>query len=256
MKAVFTAVTGDVVVRTGRSSRPAKSGLLVRPGDTVELSGKDAFASLRMDDGSRVRLSGTTRLRFEEMARGEGKAVVTRLRLLTGRVWAKVAKLRAKTSAFEIKAGGVVCGVRGTTLAGQRSSDGNRGAFYNFSGKVFVSDGKRERMIDKGKGCSFAGGLLGDFVEIPEDLKSLNDAADDGRPGKGRGGAFDDAGNGADGPVPDLGSELGALVGGSRDADSNMTAVQSDQVHAIDILFDSPENSRPIWGGGGEVIEP
>ncbi len=251
MKAVFTAVTGDVVVRTGRSSRPAKPGLLVRPGDTVELSGKDAFASLRMDDGSRVRLSGATRLRFEEMARGEGKAVVTRLRLLTGRVWAKVAKLRAKTSAFEIKAGGVVCGVRGTTLAGQRSSDGNRGAFYNFSGKVFVSDGKRERMIDKGKGCSFEGGLLGDFVDIPEDLKDLNNASDRGPEDdwkdEGEGGAP------APGAASDLGGDLADLADRARDADSNMTEVQSDQLHAIDILFDSPENSRPI--GGGAVIE-
>lgn len=236
-KAVFTEVRGQVSIRVDERTRPARVGTVVKAGESIELSGKDAYAALRTDDGTRIRLAGSTRLRFEELSRGTGKTAVTRLRLLAGTVWAKVAKLRTKASAFEIKAGGVVCGVRGTTLAGRRSADGKSGGFYNFEGRVFVSDGKRDRMIGKGRGCSFENGLLGEFVDIPEDLKELNQGSD----------------RDPDGSLSGLDDDLSELSDQARDTESNMTGIQVDQVHAIDLLFDSPENSQPV-GGGQEVM--
>jgi len=260
LKAAFVEVRGKVTVRTGKTVKTARIGTSIKVADTVELLTKDSFAAILTGEGTRIRLKGITRVRFTDLLQDPKGTVVTRLRLLTGRVWAQVKKLRTSASAFEIKAGGVVCGVRGTTLGGQYDADVKRGAFYNYGGRVFVSDGNRELMIDKGRGISFTDGLLGDFTDIPGDMLNVENP-DEGETGKERQGASGDDGDdsGSDGSGDSVGGGLGGglsdLADAAFDTDASMGGVQDDLINAIDILFESPESSNPFGGGKFEVIE-
>jgi hypothetical protein len=159
-KAVFVEAKGKVVVVKKGMESPAKIGTSVVEGDEIILRSGSSRAELKSDIGNVIRLRGNTHVKFEEMQKGV-TSQQTRLALIAGKVWASVTKLATKGSRFEIKAGGVVCGVRGTEFEGDYDSKKDKGKFKNHKGKIRVT-GKDGKSVDVPEGgvLDFAGGIL------------------------------------------------------------------------------------------------
>ncbi len=128
--AFFTAVKGNVTFKTakGHKSHPAKVNVQVVEGDHIQ-AGTDGQATLKLFDGSQVQISPNTGFTLEKLRQPGPKEKVIQFKLELGKLLASVSKLLTSKSSFEIEAGGVVCGVRGTEYS----------MFYNPStGKVDV----------------------------------------------------------------------------------------------------------------------
>src|ERR1039458_8256675 len=137
-----TSMTATVAFLKGKAvaidaagpERPLKVGDQVVEGEKVRLETNKSKLFLNVSDGTDLRLAGKTQMAFVEFNHSpSGLTRKTRLELAFGRFWSHVAKLTSKTSRFEVKAGGVICGVRGTTIGGETDGQGNT-TFYNFEG--------------------------------------------------------------------------------------------------------------------------
>ncbi len=113
--AVFTSVTGTVTFTTAKSHKahPAKVNGQVSEGDRIE-AGADGQATLKLFDGSQLQISPNTGFTVEKLQQPGPKDKVIQFKLELGKLLASVSKLLTSKSSFEIEAGGVVCGVRGT----------------------------------------------------------------------------------------------------------------------------------------------
>lgn len=114
-EAIFTSVTGKVEVKDakGKHSRPAQKDAAVVEGERI-VAGTGAQAALRLFDGSEVQVSPNTDFVLEKLQQPNLKDKVIQFKLGLGKLLATVKKLASSKSSFEIEAGGVVCGVRGT----------------------------------------------------------------------------------------------------------------------------------------------
>ncbi|HET9869642.1 MAG TPA: FecR family protein [bacterium] len=112
------SVSGKVEVRpqAGGPGRSAKVGTLVGEGQRV-VTGKDSGAILEFFDGSQVILKPGTDFWLSKLRKPSAKDKILHFKLLAGALLAQVTKLASASSSFEIEAGGVVCGVRGTQFS-------------------------------------------------------------------------------------------------------------------------------------------
>lgn len=114
-EAIFTSVRGNVEVTKGKETSRARQGATVSKGDKI-VTGRYDRATLQLSDGSELRIDRATEFEVEDLSTSS-KDKKVRFKLLLGRLWAQVKKLSTPRSTFEIEAGGVVCGVRGTSFA-------------------------------------------------------------------------------------------------------------------------------------------
>ena len=77
-----------------------------------------------------------------------------RFLLAVGEFKAKVAKLTTASSAFEVEAGGVVCGVRGTIFGVDYDKTQNDISAQTYEGTIFTRSGGKEELIQKGYGMA------------------------------------------------------------------------------------------------------
>ncbi|HTC19770.1 MAG TPA: FecR family protein [bacterium] len=146
--AVFTSVTGKVEIKghKGHPSRRAHPDSTVSEGERV-VAGPDAQATLKTFDGSEIQVSPNTDFSLEKLEQPGPQDKIIQFKLVVGKLFASVKKLVSSKSSFEIEAGGVVCGVRGTEYS----------VFYD------PSTGKVDVLVTEGTVWSTAQGLTHEF---------------------------------------------------------------------------------------------
>ena len=145
--AIAIQVTGTVQVDTGTGSMALARFDEVPEGARV-VTYEDSFAQLRMASGSLVRLGPETevalsKLRYQK-PRGKRKESV---RLVVGKVWARVTRLFGAESSFEVEAENAVAGVRGTTFFVERTGANER--FTLTSGALQIRRGATLANLDE-----------------------------------------------------------------------------------------------------------
>ncbi len=115
---VFTSVDGKVEIRGGKGHkvREAKKDSTVIEGEKIVTS-DNSTATLKLFDGSELKVSPKTEFGLTKLQKTSVQDKVIQFKLLVGKLFAQVKKLASAKSSFEIEAGGVVCGVRGTSYS-------------------------------------------------------------------------------------------------------------------------------------------
>ncbi|HVZ79782.1 MAG TPA: FecR family protein, partial [bacterium] len=111
---VFDEVKGSVLVRNG-SSAPvtAEEDLVLDPGDVI-VTGPGSEATLTLNENTLFHVDENSEVTVAQLEKQGDNGFLSRLKLLKGKVLSEVEKLGQSHSTFEVDAGGVVCGVRGT----------------------------------------------------------------------------------------------------------------------------------------------
>jgi hypothetical protein len=125
----------------------AKVGLSLKKGDVVR-TGKGAKAVLLMKDGSKMSLSGMSRLQVQEVAPNR------LFGLDTGRVKSSIKKLRGNTK-FEIKTPLAAASVRGTVFEVGYDEDVKQGYLDVEEGAVALSKDGQEILVHPGERVGF-----------------------------------------------------------------------------------------------------
>jgi hypothetical protein len=114
-EAIFTSVTGNIEIRghKGHIPRTAHKDTTVLEGERI-VAGRTASATLRTFDGSEIQISPNTDVWLEKLQKPNSNDKIIQFKMEIGQVLAKVKHLFSAKSSFEISAGGVICGVRGT----------------------------------------------------------------------------------------------------------------------------------------------
>src|SRR5258708_3619230 len=125
--AVFTSVTGNVTVKAkkGKKTRPAQKDASVVEGEKITTD-KDAQAVIRLFDGSELTVKPNTSFTLSSLQQPSANEKIIKFKLAFGGLLARVKKLLTPTSSFEVEAGGVVCGVRGTQFSLDYDPDENK----------------------------------------------------------------------------------------------------------------------------------
>lgn len=137
--ALFTQVQGKVTVQAkkGKKTRPALKDGSVAEGESVT-TGKDARAVLRLFDGSELEVRPNTSFTLSSLQQPSAKEKILKFKLAFGGLLAKVRKLLTPTSSFEVSAGGVVCGVRGTQFEMDYNPDTHQVDLHVLDGTVYT----------------------------------------------------------------------------------------------------------------------
>jgi hypothetical protein len=140
---IFTDVQGKVEVKAkkGHKTKVAKKDLTVFEGDRI-ITTDGSSAKLKLFDGSSLEIAPKTEFILSKLQKPAENEKVIKFKLIVGQLLAAVEKLTTSKSAFEIEAGGVVCGVRGTKFS--MNCDGKskpQVQLHVFEGVVYTVDG-------------------------------------------------------------------------------------------------------------------
>jgi hypothetical protein len=140
----FVTVTGTVKIENqkGHHSRLAQVGSVVVEGQRV-VTDKDSSAVLQFFDGSQLTIKPSTDFWLSKLQKPSDTDKILQFKMFAGSLFAKVTKLASSNSSFEIEAGGVVCGVRGTEFSMSFNADTKTLTLTVLEGTVFSDiDGK------------------------------------------------------------------------------------------------------------------
>jgi hypothetical protein len=157
------AETGSILSAQGGvqvNGSAAQAGTSVKTGDDVT-TGADGQAVLQFFDGSQVTLKPGAEMTVNHLEKSAGGDKILKFKLMVGQLLAKVKKLASADSSFEIDAGGVVCGVRGTEFSMDFNSQGGHHLeLHVLSGTVYARAGGQETLFNAGDTGRFTGGQL------------------------------------------------------------------------------------------------
>ncbi len=155
-KATLTSIIGLVhVMSPGGQSRRVLSGQSAFPGETVVV-GPKSETDLTLPDGSSLSLSSGTKLKIASLKQPSAKDKNFLFTLDVGKLFVQVKKLLSSKSSFEINAGGVICGVRGTSFNLGYNPENHQLDLDVYSGTVGTTGGGNTQL--------FTGGQHGHFV--------------------------------------------------------------------------------------------
>ncbi|MGH7738976.1 MAG: FecR family protein, partial [bacterium] len=140
----FISVKGTVTIKSqvGHHNRLAKVGSTVHQGQRV-VTNKTSSAVLQFFDGSQLTIRPGTDFWLSKLLKPAKHEKILQFKLLAGYLFAKVTKLASANSSFEINAGGVVCGVRGTEFSMHYDPTDNKLILTVVEGTVYSDiDGK------------------------------------------------------------------------------------------------------------------
>jgi len=141
---------GDVrVVRKGTKSKAAPPQGVEK--DDRIVTGKDGTAYLQLRSGGTVEIAPKSDVKIEKME-ADSKTLKARFKMAFGRMRTVLKKFANARSTFEIEAGGVVCGVRGTAFEVDYDKDKKNVAAKTFEGSVWAKAKGKETVVDKGFG--------------------------------------------------------------------------------------------------------
>ena len=156
--ATFSSVQGQVKVFTPKgNSRKAILNHIVHPGDSIQV-GSDSKASVSLPDGSSLDLDSNSRVTISSLTQPSPETKNYLFKLAIGKLFAQVRKLMSSKSSFEVEAGGVVCGVRGTYFSMAFNPDTKALDLNVFNGKVGATCGGSTQFFSQGQGGRFLSG--------------------------------------------------------------------------------------------------
>lgn len=137
---------GEVTIRTAENSVTAQPGAYVHQGDQVR-TGRDSGVRLLLGGSAVVDLGANTSM---VVTRAGNSSSETRLKLFTGRLWARVSSLFGSTK-FEVDSPNAVAGVRGTEFIMDVAEDGGtQVTVLQGSVAVTASEGGPSQLIEVG----------------------------------------------------------------------------------------------------------
>lgn len=155
---ILTAVSGKVQIQNKKKKkRVAKDASTVQEGERV-ITGADAKATLRMFDGSELKINSKTEFQVTKSEDAGGGEKVMKFKLFVGRVFASVKKLASSKSSFEVEAGGVVCGVRGTQFGLEYDPGHNHVGLGVYEGSVYTHWNGNTSFYGAGQNVNFNNG--------------------------------------------------------------------------------------------------
>jgi hypothetical protein len=101
-----------------------------------------------------VHVSESTTVRIADLEPNQSHGFISRMELTAGKVLSEVEKLDESDSTFEVDAGGVICGVRGTAFEVQ-NQDGQVQT-NTFHGAVEVAQGEQSQLVKGGEHSAFS----------------------------------------------------------------------------------------------------
>jgi len=152
----------------------AKAPCAVRANDRI-VTGKKSRAFFQFKDGGTVEVGPDSDLFVREIE-ADPKTLRARFLLNYGRMKATVKKLTGARSAFEVEAGGVVAGVRGTTFGVEYDPEEKKTVTKTYEGMIYALSGGKESLVKEGFSLALSGDTalagklgseeLGDFAEF------------------------------------------------------------------------------------------
>ncbi len=138
---------GDVVIRTVDSSVKAIPGAMVRQGDQIR-TGQDSGVRLLLGGSAVIDLGANTSM---VVTRAGTSSSETKLKVWSGRLWARVSSLFGSSAKFEVESPNAVAGVRGTEFIFDVAPDGGT-EITVLDGAVAVTarDGGPARLLEVG----------------------------------------------------------------------------------------------------------
>ncbi len=227
---VLISVNGDVQIKVKKNRKTviAKKDMTVFEGDRITTKDKST-ATLRLFDGSELKISEKTKFVLTALQKPTEQTKIIKFKLLIGKLFAEVKKLTTSESAFEIEAGGVVCGVRGTKFSMENNGAPKPKVILQvFDGSVYAIDGKGNHYIfNPGPPIQFQGGTKSGDSGKPND-QSNDDKKKPNKTSDG-GGSSD---TGASTSLNDLSNQFqtGVLVNGDNTL-NNPSVLGSVQVN-------------------------
>jgi hypothetical protein len=158
---VLTSVNGKVQIKnkSGKKTRTAKTNSTVVEGERI-VTATDAKATLQLFDGSELTISPKTDFQLTKLEKPSADDKVIQFKLFVGRLFASVKKLASSKSSFEIEAGGVVCGVRGTKFAFEFDPGKNHVGLRVNEGTVYTNWNGHTNLFTAGQNADFLNGNL------------------------------------------------------------------------------------------------
>ena len=158
---ILTSVTGKVQIKgkDGKKPRTAKKDSTVVEGERI-VTDPDAKATLQLFDGSELNISPKTDFQLTKMQKPSGDDKILQFKLFVGRLFAKVKKLSSSKSSFEVEAGGVVCGVRGTQFAMDYDPGKNKVGLGVYEGSVYTNCNGHHNIFHAGENADWTNGNL------------------------------------------------------------------------------------------------
>jgi len=157
--ATFTSVNGTVTVKNLKgTTKTVKRGDKAGQGETVTVA-KGGSAALKLFDGSTIELKSNSRVVLTTLKKSSNQDNKLRVKLTFGKIIAKVKKMLTPKSSFEIEAGGVVCGVRGTAYTVSYDPETGVMTIKVTEGTVVVVDKNgKKHVIEAGEEMTFVDG--------------------------------------------------------------------------------------------------
>jgi hypothetical protein len=140
---------------------------VVEGGDEI-ITKADSEVSLTLNDNTTIHVSANTDIKIEKLKPNETKGFFSRMKLLAGKILSEVEKLSDSKSEFEIEAGGVLCGIRGTAFEVKIQDD--EVTTDTFHGLVEMSHDGVIQKVHENEHSSFS---LKDAAFLPQ--RRLND---------------------------------------------------------------------------------
>lgn len=176
-------VKGEAFVIHEGKQHPADSPEPLFESDGVT-TGDDGLVYLEFQNGGTVELGAKSNITIKKLEITP-QDFRTRFFLAWGKFRAKVKKLTSSNSSFEVEAGGVVAGVRGTVFGVDYDQAKKEVDAETYEGSIFTRSGGKEEIVDKGysmavekTGLSVKSPLTGqqmnsfkDFVDISGQLE-------------------------------------------------------------------------------------
>jgi hypothetical protein len=167
---IFTSVSGKVEIKTkkGHKTKHARKDLTVFEGDRI-ITEDQSTATLRLFDGSSLDISPKTEFVLSKLQKPSPQDKILQFKLVVGKLLAAVEKLTSSKSSFEIEAGGVVCGVRGTKFSMETDGASKpQVQLHVFEGTVYSVDGKGNKFnFSAGSFVKFLNALKVDTPKQP-----------------------------------------------------------------------------------------
>lgn len=130
-----------------------QEGETLETGDTLITLAKSE-TTLSLNDVTAVHVSEGTTVKIAELETNSTQGFISRLELAGGQVLSEVEKLDTSHSTFEVNAGGVVCGVRGTAFEVQ--NQGGQVETNTFHGAVEVDKDDQSQLVKGGEHSAFS----------------------------------------------------------------------------------------------------
>ena len=181
MPPLFLAeVKGDVYLVHGGDKKKADPPQKVEEDDRI-LTGDNAKAYLEFASGGTVEIGPKSEVKVSQLKINES-SFKAKFLVAVGKMKTVIHKLTSSSSSFEVEAGGVVSGVRGTTFEVDYNRDRKEASTKTYDGTVYTLANGKETLVRKGfsavvgsNGVPVLGPLSGSDVADFVDFLSASD---------------------------------------------------------------------------------